>query len=132
MEIQKAEYKLFENGVKVRLEFIDPALEVYILLPEEKKYRFCGSFEKDDGIFFVKRHSDHRHKVLNAWGISAYVLDMLEPLGLKLIVLNVEDTKEVFEITLEKLKIEATWKYWRDKGYDRQAFIPIPIWTKKK
>ena len=122
--------KEFE-GVKVRLEFIDPDFEVHVWLPDEPKYRFAGMFSQGDGIFFMKRWMRHKHNILNSFGISAWVIEMLEPLGLKMFLLYVEDSKEYFTLTLEKLNIEATWKYWKEGGYDRQAFVPITLWEKK-
>lgn len=122
----------FENGCKVRLDVIDPDIDVYLWLPEEGKYRFCGQFNPDDGIFFVKRFTDHRHRALNAFGISDYAIRMLEPLGLKSFLMLIEDTKEYFESTLENAKEHAIWKYWREKGFDRQLFLPVPRWERKK
>lgn len=125
------EVKKFEGGIKVGLDFIDPAHEVYTWLPEENKWRFCGSIDFSDGLLFMKRWRRHQHHILNSFGISAYVIEFLEPKGLKNFALYIEDTKESFTLTLEKLKLEATWKYWKEGGYDRQAFVPITLWEKK-
>ena len=123
--------KEFENQCKVNLDFIDPDYDVYVYLPEHRESRFAGKFDPNTGVMFLKRFEKHRHRILNAYGISAYVIEALEPMGLKLFSMEVADTRETFEVTLEKLKIEATWKFWRDGGFDRQAFVPLPLWTKK-
>jgi hypothetical protein len=123
----------FEGGVKLRWEVIGPDLEVFDLwLPDWQEWRFVGKLDPYAGILFCKRMSRHKHEILNSWGISAYLIQALEERGLKLIVLDVEDTKERFEITLEKLRIEAVWKWWKEGGFDRQAFVPITLWDKKK
>jgi hypothetical protein len=127
-QVQKRE---FEGGVKVSLENIDPDIQVHVWLPEEGSWRFAGKFDPYTGILFLKRFMKHRHNILNAFGISAYVIEALEPMGLKLFVLDVEDTRETLTLTLDKLKTEAVWKYWKEGGFDRQAFVAIPLWEKK-
>lgn len=120
----------FENGCKIRLEPINPDLSVYLFLPEEDSWRFLGNFTPSDGILFMKRWSRHKHRILNAFGLSEYALKALEPEGLKLFVLYLEDTHESFEVTLEKAKMEGSWKFWKEKGLDRQLFVSVPFWTK--
>ncbi len=56
---------------------------------------------------------------------------MLEPLGLKKLVVMVEGTKEVFSIDLKAAKDCAVWKFWREGGFDRQMFVALPYWNKK-
>lgn len=126
------EVKEFENGIKVRLDFIDPDMELALWLPEWMKWRWAGKFDPNTGIHFIKReYSKHFHHILQSFGISAYILKVLEVRGLKLISMDILDTKETFEITYEKLKLEAAWKNWSDLGFDRQAFAPITLWEKK-
>lgn len=122
----------FENGCKIRLEPINPDLSVYLFLPEEDSWRFLGNFTPSDGILFMKRWSRHRHRALNAFGLSEYAIKALEPEGLKLFVLYMEDTRESFEISLETAKDVGSWKWWKEGGFDRQLFVPIPQWTKKR
>ena len=57
------EVKKFEGGIKVGLDFIDPAHEVYTWLPEENKWRFCGSIDFADGLLFMKRWRRHQHHI---------------------------------------------------------------------
>lgn len=121
----------FEGGVKVNLENIDPDIEIYLWLPDHKEWRFAGKFDPNTGILFLKRFERHRHNILNAFGISAYVIEALIPRGLKMFVLDVEDTRETLTLTLDRLKTEAVWKYWKEGGFDRQAFVAIPLWEKK-
>ncbi len=110
----------------------DPNWSVEIFLPDENKWRWAANFDPSDGVLFCKRQPRHLHKLLNSWGISAYVIEMLETHGLKKIVVFVEGTREVFETTLENAKTEAVYKFWKDQGYDRQLFLALPLWTKKK
>ena len=126
-----AQTQEFENGVKVRLEPIDPEINIYLWLPEWREWRFCGNYDPNDGVFFLKRWRKHLHHILNAWGISAYIIEMLEPLGLKKIVVMVEDSREVFSIDLAVAKEAAVWKFWKEGGFDRQMFVALPHWTKK-
>jgi hypothetical protein len=126
-----AQTQEFESGVKVRLEPIDPEINVYLWLPDWKEWRFCGNYDPNDGVFFLKRWPRHLHQILKAWGVSAYTIEMLEPLGLKKIVVMVEGTREVFSIDLAKAKDCAVYKYWKQGGFDRQMFIALTYWDKR-
>lgn len=124
--------KSFENGCKCMIDPIDEdCWNIYVYLPEEERMRFTGNYELSTNILFIKRWPRHRHQILNAWGISSYVIDMLEPYGLKLIVLFLEGTSEVYQTTLENAKQVGVWKFWKELGFDRQLFIPLPCWERK-
>ena len=125
------EVREFENGVKVKLDPIDPEIDVYLWLPELMEWRFAGNYDPNDGVFFMKRWPKHLHRILNSWGISDYTIKMLEPLGLKKLVVMVEGTREVFSIDLKAAKNCAVWKFWREGGFDRQMFVALPYWNKK-
>ena len=122
----------YENGVKVRSLFEDPDYKLELWLPEEDAWRWLGNWDPSEGLFFMKRRSRHLHRQLNAWGVSDYVIKFLEPRGLKTLVMFVEDTREVFESTLENLRAHGEWRWWKQGGYDRQCFLPIPHWVQKK
>lgn len=125
----------FEGGIKVKMDFIDPDWIVETYLPEWAELRFAGKYDPNTGILFIKRFRRHLHEILNAFGISAWVIQTLEEFEtnkLKLIVMDLPDSSERFEITLEKLKLEGTWKNWKQQGFDRQCFCPIRFWTKKR
>jgi len=124
--------KEFENGCKVHLDFVNPDYTVSLFLPEETKWRFCGNFNPEDGILFMKKWKRHKHNILNAYGISSYVIDMLEPIGLTKFVLFLEDTREAYEISLEEAKNHGIWKFWKEQGLDRQLFAPLTAWDKKR
>ena len=125
-------FQEFEGGIKVSLTYIDPDYEVNLVLPDENKWRFIGNYEPTEGSLFMKRYSRHLHKILNSWGVSAYVIEMLESRGLRKLILYLEDTKEVWETTLENLKQEGVWKFWKEGGFDRQCFLALPYWVRKK
>lgn len=122
-----------ENGVKVMLEPIsEHETNVYTRMPDEKGSRFAGNWGPHDGTLFMVRYSKHLHRILNAYGMSAYVLDILEKRGLNKLILRVEDTKEVLETTLENAKEHGVWKYWKEGGFDRQLFLAVPWWEKRR
>lgn len=122
----------FENGIKLKWEDIDPDVRFYLWLPEWQEHRFIGLFNPDSGIFFIKRFTRHRHAILNSFGISSYIVDFLEPKGLSKVVMNIEDTREVLESTLENFKSNGVYKMWSKQGFDRQLFLAIPYWDKKR
>jgi len=121
-----------EGGCKTRLIYEGQDYAVELWLPEEQTWRWAGNYDATEGLLFCKRQPRHLHKILNSWGISSYIVDMLTVQGLKKIVVFVEGTREVYETTLENLKTECVFKYWKEQGFDRQMFLALPLWTKKK
>ena len=127
------EFKDFELGFRVRIDFIDPDYELALWMPLTQEWRWAGKYDKETGVHFVKRlYKKHFHYALQTFGVSAYILQTLEPMGLKLILLDVLDTKECYEISLKQLKDNVVWKGWTKDGYDRQAFTALRFWDKKK
>jgi len=121
----------FDHGVMIRSLFEDPEHKIELFLPEEDTWRWLGNWDGETGLFFMKRWQRHLHRTMNAWGVSDYVIKFLEPRGLKTLVMFVEDTKEVFETTLDNLKDGGQWRWWKDGGFDKQCFLTISKWKKK-
>jgi hypothetical protein len=131
-KLTKNQTKDFPQGIRVKIEFIDPDADIFIWLPEHREWRFAGKFDPNTGILFMKRFEKHRHRILNAFGVSAYVIEALEEYGLNLFVLDVEDTRETLTSTLDNAKACGQWKWWKEGGFDKQLFLPIPRWEQKK
>jgi hypothetical protein len=104
--------------------------EISIKLDGESRFRTIGTYSGLVGDFFSLRKTEHIFRKLNAWGINPFILSMLD--GLKTITIQNDDTKEVFRTSYEKFKSHAQGYEFKFAGYDKQKFLPIPLWEKSR
>ncbi len=100
---------------------------IWAMTPQGRKA--VGQIKEEAGIRVLEKtvhKSKHLHKVLNAWGVDAAVVDRLQP-----DVITVREREEglTYRVDLRTFRENALT---RDFGFGRQYLLPLAFWTREE